>query len=88
MFLMRQQNSGGPDSPDAPAFPGRACAAGAASMLSPDRPKACPMERFEITADRAFLILARAGSETNTKLGGVAGRLVTSGGPPGQQAAR
>ena len=46
------------------------------------------MERFKITAEQAFLILARTSSETNTKLRDVADRLVATGELPGQQSSR
>jgi GAF domain-containing protein len=41
------------------------------------------MERFRMTADAAFAVLARASQETNTKLRDVAGELCRSGSLPG-----
>ncbi len=42
------------------------------------------MERYKITDQRAFLLLARASSLTNTKLRGVAEHLTTTGNLPGR----
>ncbi len=53
-----------------------------------DQSEGVLMERFQITADQAFVILARANSETNTKLHDVADHLEASGELPGQKSNR
>ena len=40
------------------------------------------MERYHVTADRAFLILSRLSQQTNTKVYDVAAELVRTGSTP------
>ncbi len=42
------------------------------------------MKRFEVTAEQAFAVLARASQDTNVKLRDVAQRLIDTGESPGR----
>ncbi len=49
-----------------------------------DQAQSILMERFKVTAERAFTVLARASQDTNVELPDVAQRLVDTGESPGR----
>ena len=49
-----------------------------------DQAQSILMERFKVTAERAFTVLARASQDTNVQLRDVAQRLIDTGESPGR----
>ena len=49
-----------------------------------DQAQGILMERFKVTAEQAFTVLARASQDTNNQLRDVAQRLIDTGKSPGR----